>query len=282
MGCRCRSSTTHRKPFSAPSLHSTLSVSATTTWSIVIAVTALAQVLSVNSLALSSTSQVYRRQKDMRPGAPAAAAPAPGPSFSSGSSSSSASSLAAAGGGERIVRYYRLLGRCSESHVRMTSSHVDSLAHGATDPYGQFRAVSESFDSQLRLQSVLSRTFLCFSQTGKLIVKHSGSSRNCLLRERLSTDGGFVEFQSVVNASWLIGFNNRGQRLAGDHWRVKPRSRRCFQFTKTSFNYLSPIEPRRTTRHRKVRHPSPSSAKHAAEAAEAREHKRSRSRTASG
>src|SRR6218665_551217 len=85
----------------------------------------------VNSLTLS---QGNRRRKDMEPDASAAD---PGPSFSAASSSSSASSLAAARKGERIVRYYRLFGRCSEGHVRMTSSHVDSVALGATDPYSR-------------------------------------------------------------------------------------------------------------------------------------------------
>ena len=73
--------------------------------------------------------------------------------------------------------------------------------------------------------------------------QHSGKDEGCLFRETHSSDNAYSEFQSIVNSTWYLGFNGRGQRLAGDQWTRRTRLRRCYQFTKTAFSYLSPSSP---------------------------------------
>jgi len=43
----------------------------------------------------------------------------------------------------------------------------------------ELRVVSQSFRSHVRLQSALSRTYLCFNRRGRLIVKVSINSTHC-------------------------------------------------------------------------------------------------------
>lgn len=152
-----------------------------------------------------------------------------------------------------VVRHYRLMNRCSSKHVRITSSHVD--AHGDfSDIYAELRVVSESFRSHLRLQSALSRTYLCFNRRGRLTVRLSGADDRCLFQE-LQTGDHYTEFRSVVERHWYIGFSRRGRRLRADSWqhvdeheqrlrhsRQRRRRRstdRCRQFVKTQVTLIN-------------------------------------------
>ena len=52
---------------------------------------------------------------------------------------------------------------------------------------------------------------------------------------------GFTKFQSVANEQWFLGFRKNGKRLKGYQW-TRPERRKCFQFIKTDFHYIDPVE----------------------------------------
>lgn len=142
----------------------------------------------------------------------------------------------------QVVRYFKLLNRCSQKYVRLTSKHIDSRAM-LDSIYSQLRVVSEEFGSLLRIQSAQSHSFLCFNKRGKLIVKHLGKDNRCVFRE-IHTSDHFTEYQSAVNETWFLSFRKTGQAMdAGHEWTRRPGSQRCRQFTKTQFAYLDSANP---------------------------------------
>lgn len=135
----------------------------------------------------------------------------------------------------RVVRHLKLLNRCSQKHLRLTSKYVD--AKGSSDNiYSHLRVVSEEFGSRLRIQSAQTLNYLCFNKRGKLIVKHSGKDDGCIFREIYSRNH-FTEFQSTVNVTWFLAFRSNGRAMDGGvQWqRRHPSMTRCRQFAKIPF-----------------------------------------------
>lgn len=131
----------------------------------------------------------------------------------------------------RIVRYYKLLNRCSNRYVRVTGKHVDANST-STDQYVQLRVESQDFDSQLTIQSAQTQNYLCFNKQGKLALRLSARDGDCLFHELISIDEHYTEFRSTVDSSWFIAFNTNGRCIAGNKWMTRPHLSRCRHFLK--------------------------------------------------
>jgi len=137
----------------------------------------------------------------------------------------------------KVARYYKLHNQCSGHHIYVSRYHISALAK-RDSRHGFMRIETDStFRSRVTIRTADEpRQYLCFNKAGRLTVKNqsSGKDLSCSFYENMSSTL-FTEFQSAKNAMWYIGFNKKGQRLAGDRWakaKDRNKARKCFQFSK--------------------------------------------------